>query len=121
MRKRFSFVLLLIFLFGLSSPSSAGIFEKTEYKSRREKLMKSISDGIALIIGSEGEKQNSNFIYFTGVETPYSILIIYGIKKESILFLTTVESREKLIEETGVARVMPVSLLARQLDRAGRS
>ncbi len=53
MRKRFSFVLLLIFLFGLSSPSSAGIFEKAEYKSRRTKLMKSIPDGIALIIGSE--------------------------------------------------------------------
>ncbi len=121
MRKRFSLAILLLFLFGFSSPSNAGIFEKAEYKTRRTKLMKSISDGIALIIGSEGEKQNSNFIYFTGVETPYSILIIDGMKKESILFLPRIESREKLIEETGVARVMPVSLLARQLDRAGRS
>jgi Xaa-Pro aminopeptidase len=115
MRKRFSFVFLLIFLFGLSSPSNAGIFEKTEYKSRREKLMKSIPDGIALIIGSEGKKQNSNYIYFTGVETPYSLLIIDGMKKESILFLPTIESREKRIEETGVTRVMPVSRFARQL------
>ena len=85
MRKKFSFFLFLIFLFGLFSPSSAGIFEKAEYKSRRKKLMKSIPDGIALIIGSEKEKQNSNFIYFTGVETPYSILIVDGMKKESIL------------------------------------
>lgn len=115
MKKRFSFVILLIFLFGLSSPSSAGIFEKAEYKSRREKLMKYIPDGIALIIGSEGEKQNSNFIYFTGVEAPYSILIIDGMKKESILFLPTIESREKLIEETGVTTIMPVSRFARQL------
>jgi hypothetical protein len=113
MKKRFSFVLLFILLFGLSSPSRAGIFEKAEYKSRREKLMKSIPDGIALIIGSEGERQNSNFIYFTGVETPYSILIIDGMKKESILFLPTIESREKLIEETGVTTIMPVSRLAR--------
>ena len=62
MRIRFSLVLLLIFLFGFSTPSSAGIFDKAEYKSRRAKLMKSIPDGIAIIIGSEGEKQNSNFI-----------------------------------------------------------
>ena len=115
MKKRFSFVLLFILLFGLSSPSRAGIFEKAEYKSRREKLMKSIPDGIALIIGSEGERQNSNFIYFTGVETPYSILIIDGMKKESILFLPTIESREKFIEETGVTTIMPVSRFARQL------
>lgn len=42
-----------------STPSSAGIFDKAEYKSRRAKLMNSIPDGIALIIGSEGKKQNS--------------------------------------------------------------
>ena len=116
MRIRFSLVVILIFLFGFSTPSSAGIFDKAEYKSRRVKLMKSIPDGIAIIIGSEGEKQNSNFIYFTGVETPFSILLIDGMKKESILFLPSVESSEKvLIEETGVARIMPVSRLARQL------
>jgi Xaa-Pro aminopeptidase len=115
MRTRYSSVVILIFLFGFSTPSSAGIFDKTEYKSRRAKLMKFIPDGIALIIGSEGKKQNSNFIYFTGVEEPYSILIIDGMKKESILFLPSVESSEKVLKETGVARVMPVSRLARQL------
>lgn len=115
MRKRFTFIVLLMFLFGFSSLLDAGIFEKAEYISRRAKLMKSIPDGIALIIGSEGEKQNSNFIYFTGVEVPYSFLIIDGMKKESILFLPTIESRDKLIEETGVANIMPVSRFARQL------
>ncbi|MFC1557134.1 aminopeptidase P N-terminal domain-containing protein [candidate division KSB1 bacterium] len=115
MRKRFSLTLLFIFLFGFSTLSSGGVFDKAEYKSRRVKLMKSIPDGIAVIIGSEGEKQNSNFIYFTGVEEPYSILIIDGMKEESILFLPSVESSEKVIEETGVDRVMPVSRFARQL------
>ncbi len=115
MRKRCVWILLSICLFGLSLPSSAGIFDKAEYESRRAKLMASIPDGIALIIGSEGEKQNSNFIYFTGVETPSSLLIIDGMKKESILFLPTVESREKIIEETGVTAIMPVSRFARQL------
>jgi len=109
MRKRFSLTILVIFLFGFSTLSSGGVFDKAEYKSRRVKLMKSIPDGIALIIGSEGEKQNSNFIYFTGVEEPRSILLIDGMKKESILFLPTVISEEKIIEESGVAKVMVLS------------
>jgi len=111
MRKRYSLTILLIFLFGFSTLSSGGIFDKAEYKSRRVKLMKSIPDGIALMIGSEGEKQNSNFIYFTGVEEPRSILLIDGMKKESILFLPRVISEEKIIEESGVAKVMPLSSL----------
>jgi Xaa-Pro aminopeptidase len=116
MRIRFLLVVILIFLLGFSTPSNAGVFNKAEYQSRRAKLMKSIPDGIALIIGSEGKKQNSHFIYFTGVEVPNSILIIDGMKKESLLFLPSVESSEKVLkEETGVARVMPVSSLARQL------
>jgi len=76
--------------------------------------MEYIPDGIALILGSEEKKQNSNFNYFAGVETSYSILVIDGMKKESILFLPSVESNENVIkEETGVARVLPVYRLAR--------
>ena len=115
MRVRLSLVVILMLLFGFSNLLSAGIFDKAEYISRRDKLMDYIPDGIALIIGSEGKKQNSNFIYFTGVETPYSILIVDGMKKESILFLPTIESREKYLEETGVTTIMPVSRFARQL------
>jgi hypothetical protein len=76
--------------------------------------MEYIPDVIALILGSEEKKQNSNFNYFAGVETSYSILVIDGMKKESILFLPSVESNENVIkEETGVARVLPVYRLAR--------
>ncbi len=116
MRIRYSLLILLILLFGFSISSSAGIFDKDEFNSRRVKLMESIPDGIALFVGSGGEKQNSNFIYFSGVEEPNSILIIDGMKKESILFLPSVESREKVIEETGIERVMPVSRLGRMLN-----
>jgi Xaa-Pro aminopeptidase len=116
MRVRLSLFVISICLFVFSTPLSAGIFDKAEYISRRAKLMEYIPDGIALILGSEEKKQNSNFIYFTGVETPSSILVIDGMKKESILFLPSVESNENVIkEETGVARVLPVSRLARQL------
>jgi Xaa-Pro aminopeptidase len=116
MRVRLSLAVVLIFLLGFLTLSDAAVFDKSEYISRRTKLMENIPDGIALIIGSEGKKQNSNFIYFTGVEIPNSILIIDGMKKESILFLPSLESDEKAIkEESGVDRVMPVSRLARQL------
>jgi Xaa-Pro aminopeptidase len=115
MRKRFSLIVLIIVVFGVTASSRGGIFDKAEYKSRRAKLMKFIPDGIAVIIGSEGTKQNSNFIYFTGVEEPFSILIIDGMKKESILFLTSLDSSKKIIDETGVHKVMPVAQLSRLL------
>ena len=85
MKIRSSVILISICLSVLSIPLNAGIFDKAEYISRRAKLMGYIPDGVALILGSEGKKQNSNFIYFTGVETPSSILLINGMEKESIL------------------------------------
>ena len=115
MRTRFSLIVLTIVILGFTTLSSGGTFDKAEYKARRVKLMQSIPDGIAVIIGSEGEKQKSNFIYFTGVEEPFSILIIDGMKKETILFLPSVESREKILEETGVDRVMPLAQFSRLL------
>ena len=116
MKIRLSVILISICLSVFSIPLNAGIFDKAEYISRRAKLMAYIPDGVALILGSEGKKQNSNFIYFTGVETPSSILLINGKNKESILFFPSVESNESVIkEETGVDRVLPVSQLARQL------
>ena len=109
MQKRFSLRVLIIILLGFSTLSIGGIFDKSEYTTRRAKLMNSITDGIAIILGSEGRKQNSDFIYFTGVEEPNAILIIDGMKKESILFLSSVESKEKVTEMTGIERVMPIS------------
>ncbi len=50
------------------------------------------------------------------MEKPYSILIVDGMKKESILFLSSVESKEKILEMTGVKRVMPVSYFSRLLS-----
>ena len=115
MKARTSFTLILLAVLGLSTVAGAGIFDKTEYIMRRNRLMESIPDGIAIFLGSETEKQNSNFIYFTGIEQPASILIIDGMKRESILFLTSVDAREKIIGETGVDRIMPVSRLGRML------
>ena len=70
------------------------IFDQAEYKSRRDKLMDRIHDGIAIIRGAsrpsglEHFHQYNNMIYFTGVEIPDVILIIDGINRESTLFFT---------------------------------
>ena len=77
--------------------------------------MKAMPDGVALIVGANGPKQNSNFIYFTGIEVPRSILVINGIRKESILFLPVVRSADRIKEETGIEQVAPVSDLSRHL------
>ena len=116
MQNRFSLRVLIIILLGFSTLSSGATFDKAEYKTRRANLMNSITDGIAIILGSEGRKQNSNFIYFTGVEEPNAILIIDGMKRESILFLSSVESKEKVTEMTGIERVMPISRATRLLS-----
>jgi len=88
---------LIIILFSTSVSGKGLLFEKSEYTSRREKLMKTIPDGIAIILGSQHITgydeyfQNNDFVYFTGVEIPNAILIIDGIRKESILFFTISE------------------------------
>jgi Xaa-Pro aminopeptidase len=115
MRTRIFSIALLFVVFGVSELSNAASFPKEEYQARRAKLMASISEGIAAILGSETIRQNSNFIYFTGLEGPFSVLIIDGMRKRSILFMTSMDSNAKVIEETGVDRVMPLSSLTRQL------
>ena len=98
MKKQLNFYVatfcLLIFL---SLSSYAGIFDKSEYATRRQKLMEKIPDGIAIIRGAHlnggymDYYQNNNFLYFSGIEIPDAILIIDGLRRESMLFFTTTE------------------------------
>lgn len=115
MMKKFTMIVLLICGMFNAVIANAATFDKAEYQMRRAKLMEAIPDGIAVILGSETIRQNSNFIYFTGIEDPFSVLLIDAIQKRSILFLTSVESRSKIMEETGVDRVLPLSSLTREL------
>ena len=108
MRKSLSITIIFILFWGINAPSIGGVFDTAEYQSRRAKLMTSIPDGIAVFLGAAGSYQNSNFLYFTGIEEPFSVLIIDGIRKRSVLFMTSVESNAKVIEETGVDRVLPL-------------
>ncbi|MFP4489608.1 MAG: aminopeptidase P N-terminal domain-containing protein, partial [Bacteroidales bacterium] len=109
-------------------------FDREEYEARRQKMMEKIPDGIAIIFGA-GEptgynefSQANNFMYFTGVEIPNSILVIDGKKKESVLFFTTTERHAdsegvslELVRDpegvTGIERYMPAEKFRSMLDR----
>jgi Xaa-Pro aminopeptidase len=95
--KQISLILLLVFLLQVQPARPQLIFEKAEYKSRREKLMDRIPDGIAILrgasmpAGSGHFHQYNNMMYFAGVDIPDVILIMDGIKRESTLFFTISE------------------------------
>ena len=90
-------VILSTFLFNGISAQQGLIFEKEEYLARRERLMEKIPDGVAIIFSASSPagyylySQSNDFLYFTGVELPNSILIIDGVNKESTIFFTTTE------------------------------
>jgi Xaa-Pro aminopeptidase len=72
--------------------------EETGYKSRRERLLDQIEDGIAIIGSGKYKKrsndtdfpfrQNSNFKYLTGLNEPDSVLVLSNIEgiKRTIIF-----------------------------------
>jgi len=90
-------VLILITIISVAGFSQGLVFEPAEYRARRAKLIEMIPDGIAILQGSMHASgfteyfQNNNFMYFTGVEIPSAVLIIDGIRKESLLFFTISE------------------------------
>ena len=133
-----SFIAFLMILSFVSTLSAGLIFDKSEYAARRQKIMAMIPDGIAVILGAQdivGYKkffQNNDLIYFSGVEIPNAILIIDGVRKESILFFTISERKAKAenislelvnnpVDYTGIESYYPIerfsSLLARLSDR----
>jgi Xaa-Pro aminopeptidase len=113
----------------LGSSLQAGLlFDKSEYASRRAKLMEKIPDGIAIILGAKpitsyySYYQNNDFMYLCGVEVPDAVLVIDGIRKESLLFFTATERslRNEGIsidllknpqEVTGIERILPIEQL----------
>ncbi len=121
-----------IFLFTLTSYGN--VFEKSEYAMRRQKLMDKVPDGIAIIRGAQltGSYmefyQNNDFMYFSGVEIPDAILIIDGIRRESILFFTiseraarsegiSVELVRNPKEVTGIEKVYPAENFSSMLNQ----
>jgi Xaa-Pro aminopeptidase len=110
------------------------LFEKAEYAARRAKLMDALPDGVAVILGAQPVTgyheffQNNDFMYFCGVDAPGAALIIDGVAKEALLFLTLSERQarsenlslglvEKPEEFTGVERHYPIERFTSVLSR----
>jgi Xaa-Pro aminopeptidase len=133
MRKKFLIVLAAwLFLSGVQASLASPIFSKSEYAERRNRMMEKIPDGIAVILGATSTIsglpffQNNDFYYFCGVEVPNAVLIIDGMRKESMLFfsLTEHEARSEGIpldlvqnpgEATGIERIYPIDRLTSTL------
>ncbi len=74
--------------------------DKDFFAARRDALMDRIGDSIAVLHGLSDNRayvpfrQDNNFYYLTGVETPDAILLLDGVKRRSTLFLPP-QNKEK--------------------------
>jgi Xaa-Pro aminopeptidase len=112
-------------------------FTKEEFQNRREKVYQAIgSQAVALIQGSAKNpghavfRQNNDFYYLCGVETPHAYLFLDGINQTSTLFLAhqskaqletegeilSAENAGLVRELTGVDQVMGIEFLAQYLE-----
>jgi Xaa-Pro aminopeptidase len=123
--KQLGLSLLILFAMHVQPALPQLIFDKAEYKARREKLMDCIPDGIAILrgasipTGSVHFHQYNNMMYFAGVDIPDVILLIDGIKRESTLFFTISEGAANAeaipldlvrdpVAETGIEHYFPM-------------
>jgi len=131
-------ILWLLLMFLASQLQAALLFDKSEYASRRQKLMEMIPDGVAIVLGAQPVTgynpyfQNNDFIYFSGVEIPNAYLIIDGRAKTSTLFFSISEREARsegisldLVREpqevTGIERILPREQFSLTLSRLAAS
>ena len=130
-----------VLVLALGAPASGAgplLFDKAEYAARRARLMESIPDGAAILLGATpaagyGEfVQNNDFMYFAGVEIPNAVLIVDGRSKTSTLFFTIsdVAARNEgirldLVHDaaamTGIERVLAIDQFTPALSRLAGS
>lgn len=113
-------------------------FTKEEFQNRREKVYAAIgSQAVAIIQGSAKNpdhavfRQNNDFYYLCGVESPHAYLLLDGTNQTSSLFLAhqgrsqveaegeipSAENADRVQQLTGVDQVMGIEYLARHLER----
>lgn len=110
----------------VASPTARALdtLDTAEYASRRSRLMGDIGNGVAIFLGATTPasdvafRQGHDFFYMTGVEIPDAVLVVDGMRKESVLFFTMDEKAAdglgipvNLVRSpttvTGIERVMP--------------
>ncbi len=115
-----------------TSTYSAETFDKAEYAARRSRVMEKIGDGAAVVWGAQTRsddndfRQGHDFFYLTGIEVHDAVLVIDGLRKESVLFFTMDEAAADSYaipldlvrtpaDYTGIERVSPLSQFNAQL------
>lgn len=128
------FILTAAALFSSSLAAGTLFFDKAEYAARRAKFMEKIPDGVAVILGAQLPTsyhhyyQGNDFLYLSGVEIPNAVLVIDGVKKQTMLLFTADERslrNEGLSTDilkdpagvTGVDSVLPAEELTNFLGR----
>ena len=128
-------LLAAVVLLAASAASSGLLFDKAEYAARRARLMEKIPDGVAVILGAQPRAdyydyhQNNDFFYLCGVEAPNAVLIVDGLRKETILVFSATEKElrneglspdilKDPVAVTGVDRVLPAQELTGVLGLA---
>ena len=111
---------------------SADTFDKQEFAARRSRLMAGIGDGAAVVFGAATRaddndfRQGHDFFYLTGLEIPDAVLVVDGLRKESVLFFTLDEAAadgdaiplelvRKPSEYSGIERAQPAAQFNAQL------
>lgn len=136
MIKKINYYLFILMLFFLAEAILANCltFDRTEYMSRRSRLMDNISNGVAIFQGANQPasdrpfRQGHDFSYLTGVEIPNAYLVIDGLKRQSFLFFTISEKEAEsegipleLVRDpqacTGVDQVFPADQFSSFLSR----
>jgi Xaa-Pro aminopeptidase len=110
---------------------------KEEFAERRAKLMERIGDGVAVVLGATEDaayvkfRQNNQFFYLAGVESPRAMVMIDGRAKTTTLYLEPRNERaersegpllapgEEAVKLTGIARVMDRAEFTADLKRLG--
>ncbi|MEX0648462.1 MAG: Xaa-Pro peptidase family protein [Balneolaceae bacterium] len=111
-------------------------FEPSEFAGRRAAVMEQIGDSaIAVIQGAPSPRgylpvrQNNEFYYLSGIESPHAYLILDGYNRETIIFLPDRDERREygegkvlslqdstLIKElSGIETVKPLSSIVSEL------
>lgn len=108
----------------IAAAPAARALDTAEYATRRSRLMGDIGNGVAIFLGATTPasdvafRQGHDFFYMTGVEIPDAVLVVDGLRKESVLFFTMDEEAADGLglpldlvraptTATGLERVMP--------------
>jgi len=116
-------------------------FSKREYAQRRERLCAAVADGVILIPSADYPnpsvtfRQDSTFLYFTGLEVPRSYLLLDAATRREVLYLPARDERfypagrehpsrkgrslyadTEILNRSGLREVAPVENLERDLE-----